>query len=101
MLSDWAAALDAGTANLPQKLVYPLEHAYSAAELGFHSLKNADAAAAKVLAAAAELAGCDIHLAQVTIEESGSAEHDGYESRAYRRYRDHDHERTKGTKASR
>ncbi|MDL2358608.1 MAG: 2OG-Fe(II) oxygenase [Pseudomonadota bacterium] len=90
MLSRWAGALDTGVDDLPQKLVYPLEHAYSAAELGFHSLKNADAAAAKVLAAATELAGCDLYLAQVAIEESGSAEHDGYDSRRYRRYRDED-----------
>ena len=90
MLLRWAAALDIGIDDMPQKLVYPLEHAYSAAELGFHSLKNADAAAAKVLAAAAAVAGCDIHLAQVAIDESGSAEHDGYESPRYRRYRDDD-----------
>jgi predicted 2-oxoglutarate/Fe(II)-dependent dioxygenase YbiX len=90
MLSDWAAAVGAGRTDVPEKLVYPLEHAYSAAELGFNRLKNADAAAAKVLAAAAELSGCDIHLAQVAIEESGSAEYDGYRSRRYRRYRDDD-----------
>ena len=35
MLSHWAAALDAGMMDVPEKLVYPLEHAYSAAELGF------------------------------------------------------------------
>ena len=92
MLSDWAAAVDGGRTDVPEKLVYPLEHAYSQAELGFPSLKNADAAAAKVLAAAAELAGCDIHLAQVAIEESGSAEYDGYQSRRYQRCRDDDDE---------
>ncbi len=43
-----------------------------------------------MLSAAAALAGCDIHLAQVMIEESGSVEHDGYESPSWRRYRGHD-----------
>ena len=78
MLTEWATALDADPSDVPEKLVYPLEHAYSAAELGFDSLKNADAAAANVLAAAAELAGCDICLAHLAIDESGSAEYGGY-----------------------
>lgn len=90
MLADWAAALDAGRDEEPEKLVYPLEHAYSAAELGFDRLKNADAAAAKVLAAAAELAGCDIYLAQMAIDENGSAEYGGYRSPRHGRYRDDD-----------
>lgn len=70
------AAQDAGHA--PDKLVYPLEHAYSIAELGFEALKNVDAAVAQVLAAAAAQADCEVHLALLEIAESGSAEEGGY-----------------------
>jgi hypothetical protein len=65
---------DGGT---PEKLVYPLEHAYTQSELGFATLKGADAAVASVLASAAPQANCELHLALVTIEESGSAEYSG------------------------
>jgi 2OG-Fe(II) oxygenase superfamily len=65
---------DGGT---PDKLVYPLEHAYTQAELGFETLKGADAAVAGVLASAAPQADCELHLALVSIEESGSAEYSG------------------------
>jgi 2OG-Fe(II) oxygenase superfamily len=57
----------------PEKLVYPLEHAYTPAELAFSSLKGADAAVAGLLAAAVPRAGCELHLALLTIEESGIA----------------------------
>jgi len=60
----------------PVKLIYPLEHAYTQAELSFAALKGADASRAAVAVAAAEQAGCDAHLALVSIEESGYAEHD-------------------------
>ncbi|MEA2738349.1 MAG: hypothetical protein QOH05_1656 [Acetobacteraceae bacterium] len=77
----------------PEKLIYPLEHAYTAAELGFDTLKGADAAIAPVVVAAARLAGCDVHLALITIEESGSAEYHGsYRGRGRGRYRDDDEE---------
>jgi hypothetical protein len=59
----------------PKKLVYPLEHAYTPAELGFAALKGADAAAAGVLAASAPRSRCDLHLALLTIEENGAAEY--------------------------
>ncbi|NEV63325.1 2OG-Fe(II) oxygenase [Thiorhodococcus minor] len=59
------------------KLVYPLEHAYTQAELGFARLKGADAAVAAVLLDAAREADCDLHLALVSIEESGWAEYVG------------------------
>lgn len=69
----------------PAKLVYPLEHAYTPASLSFAALKGADAARAAVLTAAAEDAGCDLHLALLTIEESGSAEYCGdYRRRRWR-----------------
>jgi len=59
----------------PGKLIYPLEHVYTPAELGFDALKNADAARAAVLAAAAARADCQLHLALVAIAESGTAEY--------------------------
>ena len=74
-----------------RSLVYPLEHAYTPAELSFAALKGADAAAAGVLAAAARDAACDLHAALLRIEESGAAEFTGYAgSRHYRRYHDDD-----------
>ena len=52
-----------------------LEHAYTPAELGFPALKGVDAAVAGVLAGAADQSQCDLHLALLTIEESGAAEY--------------------------
>jgi len=73
-----AAALLRGWADDgPIKLVLPLEHAYTPAELGFSALKGADAAVAGVLAAAAPQARCDLHLALLTVEENGPAEYAG------------------------
>jgi predicted 2-oxoglutarate/Fe(II)-dependent dioxygenase YbiX len=75
----------------PIKLVYPLEHAYTPAELSFVALKGADAAAAGVLVAAAREAACDVHAALLRLEESGAAEYTGYSgSRHYRRYPEDD-----------
>ena len=73
----------------PEKLIYTLEHAYTPAELGFGSLKGADAGIAEVVIAATQQSGCDVHLALISIEESGSAEYTGddYPSRRGR-YRD-------------
>ncbi len=72
LLKNWATGEGA-----PRKLVYPLEHAYTQAELGFAALKGADAAVAGVLAAAAPAAGCDLHLALLSIDERGAAEYAG------------------------
>ena len=69
LLRDWP--------NAPRKLVLPLEHAYSEAELGFETLKGADAAVAGVVLAAADAAACDLHLGLVTAYENGIAEHIG------------------------
>ncbi len=78
LLRSWASAEDE-----PDKLIFPLEHAYTPAELSFDALKGADAGIAAVLVEATAAADCDLHLALVSIEESGSAEHTGY----YRRRR--------------
>ncbi|NNM62529.1 MAG: 2OG-Fe(II) oxygenase [Steroidobacteraceae bacterium] len=76
LLQGWRAAKQAADEDdLPEKLIYLLEHAYTPAELGFDALKGADAARAGVLSAAAREAQCDLHLALLTIEESGIAEY--------------------------
>src|SRR4029079_16076224 len=85
LLQAWGADLGRSTTDAPEKLIFPLEHAYTSAELGFGALKGADAAAAAVLMAAAQAADCDLHLALIAIEESGSAEYTGYTS-SYRRW---------------
>ena len=78
VLRHWANAQDE-----PDKLVLPLEHAYTPAELSFAALKGADAGVASVLLAGAPEAECDLHLALVSIEESGSAEYTGYYGREH------------------
>jgi len=78
LLKRWSANKESPDDDTPEKLVYPLEHAYTAAELSFQALKGPDAAAAAVLNTAARQSSCDLHVALLTIEESGSAEHTGY-----------------------
>ena len=86
-LRNWASAEDE-----PDKPILPLEHAYTPAELSFGALKGADAGAASVLVKAAPEADCDLHLALVSIEESGSAEHTGYYGRGRWRRDEEDEE---------
>jgi len=82
LLQSWRDSKTQPDADLPEKLVYLLDHAYTPAELGFPALKGADAAAAGVLTAAARQAHCDLHLALLTVEESGAAEYaDNYRPR--------------------
>ena len=59
------------------KLVWVLEHDYSEAGLAFGALKNADDAVGRVLAVAAERAGCSLHAAIVHVREVGAAEYSG------------------------
>ena len=60
------------------KLVWLLEHDYSAAGLSFGTLKNVDAAIGRVLTAASERAGCALHAAIVRVEGTGSGWYNGY-----------------------
>ncbi len=60
----------------PDKLVWLLEHDYSAAGLSFAALKNADAAVAAVLHEAARRSDCALHAAIVHIEEQGTPRND-------------------------
>ncbi len=75
LLQAWVSGKQSSTDDSPEKLIYPLEHAYTPAELSFDTLKGADVAVARVLVAAAPQAGCDLHLALVSIEESGAADY--------------------------
>src|SRR5258707_14580740 len=77
MLEEWGSNKTAPDDGAPEKVVYPLEHAYSVAELDFASLKGVDAAVAALLKSAAPQAGCDLHLALVSIVDSGAAEDTG------------------------
>jgi hypothetical protein len=86
LLRGWVANKDSPDDSAPEKLIYPLEYAYTPAELSFDALKSADAAAAAVLVRAAEEAACDLHLALVSIDETGSAEYSGYASRRRSRW---------------
>ena len=60
-----------------EKLVWLLDHEYSEAGLSFDTLKNADAARAQALGAAAERAECELHAAILHIEEHGDAMYGG------------------------
>jgi predicted 2-oxoglutarate/Fe(II)-dependent dioxygenase YbiX len=91
ILTQWAEALRKPENEEPTKLIFPLEHAYTSAELDFRSLKGADAGIAPVVVAAARRASCDVHLALVAIEESGISQYNGDYHRSRRgRYRDDD-----------
>jgi predicted 2-oxoglutarate/Fe(II)-dependent dioxygenase YbiX len=92
LLRKWTRGLRSPDGGEPQKLIYPLEHAYTSAELSFQALKGADDGIARVVAVAAPRAGCDVHLALVSIEEDGSAEHTSYSGsrRGWSRYEDED-----------
>jgi predicted 2-oxoglutarate/Fe(II)-dependent dioxygenase YbiX len=73
------------TEDLPAKIVYPLEHAYTQAELSFQGLKGADAAVARLASKACAQADCDLHLALLYVWESGSAQYNGSYRRRYSR----------------
>ena len=83
------------SSGAPAKLAWLLEHQYSPAGLSFAALKGEDAALAKVLRAAADGAGCAIHLGIIRIEETGPAQPDyeaGYGYGRRRRWHNHDDE---------
>ena len=61
------------------KLVWLLEHDYSEAGLSFATLKNVDAAIARVLAEAAGRACCLLHAAILHVEETASAWYEGWD----------------------
>lgn len=86
-IGDDATRTDSAELASPEKLIIPLEHAYTPAELAFEKLKGGDSAVARLLVSAAPQAGCDLHLALLTVWESGSAEYNSRENWHYRRGR--------------
>jgi hypothetical protein len=82
LLRGWSGRAKELQAGALGKVIYPLEHAYSPAELGFTTLEGVDATVARVIASVARQAGCELHLAPASITESGTAEHRGYYRRA-------------------
>jgi predicted 2-oxoglutarate/Fe(II)-dependent dioxygenase YbiX len=88
LLEQWVRSKTSPQAETPDKVIYPLEHAYSPAELDFAKLKGADAAVAALLNSAAPQADCELHLALISIGESGSAQYTGSYRRRYRGYDD-------------
>lgn len=91
LLRSWIDSKNHSQNDAPEKRIYPLARAYTPAELSFDTLTNANAEAAAVLVAAASAQDCDLHLALLSIEESGSAQYDGYAPRGRgRRYWDRD-----------
>jgi hypothetical protein len=83
LLHEWAQMRESVSGALsdrdgtPEKLIFPLEHAYTQAELGFAALKGTDAAVAGVMIEAARREDWDLYLALVSIAESGWAEYAG------------------------
>ena len=65
ILSEWTES-----GQGPTKIVWLLDHEYSAAGLSQASLKGLDEAVGQVLALAAERAGCVLHSATLSINES-------------------------------
>ncbi len=90
VLRKWASQPESAGTDAVRKLIYPLEHAYTQAELGFDALKGADAAAAGVLAVAADRSDCDLHLALLSIAESGAAEYVSHPGSRRGRWSDQD-----------
>lgn len=61
------------------KLIWLLEHDYSAAGLSFATLKNVDAAVGRVILDAAGRAGCALHAAILHVEETAAVEYEGWD----------------------
>lgn len=75
----------------PKRLVYLLDHEYTARGLGWQRLKGDDAARAAMLSAAAERADCDVALALADVQETWSCWEDE-DPRAWRDGRRDDEE---------
>lgn len=92
-LRDWARD------DTAHKLAVTLQHQYTQDGLTWDTLKGVDRVQARVLREAAPQAGCQAHLAILTLHESGSAVDDGYEyyRRRRRRWDDDDEEEDSGS----
>ncbi|HVT57989.1 MAG TPA: 2OG-Fe(II) oxygenase [Thermoanaerobaculia bacterium] len=78
---------DAPPREPPSRLVYLLDHQYTARGLGWRRLKGNDAARAAALRAAAERAGCEVVLALAEVHETRDCQEDPWDSPWYQRHR--------------
>ena len=74
LLADWGTDREE-----PRMIAWILEHDYSWDGLSFDALKNGDATVARILAQAAGRAGCELHAATVSVDESSDVEYDPYD----------------------
>jgi hypothetical protein len=72
----------------PARLVFLLDHEYTARGLGWSRLKGDDAGRATLLRAAADAAGCTAVLGLTEIQETWEAAEPDHGYRTHRRYRD-------------
>ncbi len=70
----------------PRKLAVTLEHQYSQEGLAWDALKGVDRAKALSLAEAGRQSGCQVHLALLTLWESGAADYSDYTPRRWGRH---------------
>jgi hypothetical protein len=84
LLREWAES------GAPHKLAVTLAHKYTADGLSWDALKGVDRSKARSLLEGARRAGCQAHLALLTLHESGSAEYASGGGYRGRRYHDED-----------
>jgi hypothetical protein len=85
-----------GDDSPPDRLVYLLDHEYTARGLRWDLLKGADAPRAAVLAAAAERLDCAVFLAQADVHETWECEADWDQSYRHSSWRDDDNDEYDG-----
>lgn len=81
-----------GHAELPDRLIYLLDHQYTEKSLAWTRLKNGDRLRVAALRQAAERLDCECFLALADVHENWSCEEEGYDWRRRRHYRDFDEE---------
>jgi hypothetical protein len=69
--------MDSSPDSTPTKLIYPLEHAYTQAELGFSAASGRRCSGSWGHDRSSHQADCDLYLALLSIAESGWAEYAG------------------------
>ncbi|TVR13329.1 MAG: hypothetical protein EA401_06950 [Planctomycetota bacterium] len=80
IIGRWVQSAQASDQGPAQRLVIPLEHAYSQRGLRLQRLKGQDEARARALFSAARTADCRAYLVHLTYQEMGEAisDYDGY-----------------------
>lgn len=70
--------------DLPDRLVYLLDHQYTRRTLGWHRLKRVDAVRAAALRDVARQLDCEVALALADVHEQWSSEDDGFDALGFR-----------------